>query len=80
MVKLLELNEGVVEVLEQGSKDFRVKISLPLYGDHARTNLVFKELGELNVGRLLRKVCKIYGSGSVFSSDEHSVVEVITGG
>ncbi len=79
VVKLLELNKGVVEVLEQWSKDVSVKMSLPLDGDHARTNLVFKELRELNVGRRLGKICEVDCSGSVLSSDEHSVVIVVAG-
>lgn len=55
-----------------------MKIGLPFDGDHAGTNLIFKELGELNVGGLLGEVCKVDGSGSVLSSDEHSVVVVVS--
>lgn len=44
MVEFLELDEGVVKVSEQWSKKVRVKMSLPFDGDHAGTNLVFKEL------------------------------------
>ncbi len=44
VVEFLELDEGVVKVSEQWSKKVRVKMSLPFDGDHAGTNLVFKEL------------------------------------